>query len=120
GDLGGEPAERLAGGVDDVPVALAVGGSCDVSLHEHETSAPGRHPAPASARAAAHVSERAPVVAADARTSCNGPYRVHSGTFVVRGPGALRSFLVPGPGGAPVVPRSGARPRPGYTAAPSR
>ena len=33
GDLGRQPAQGLAVGVDDVPVSLAVGGLGDVGLH---------------------------------------------------------------------------------------
>ena len=39
GDLGGEPAEGLALGVDEQPVALAVGRCGDVGLHGHAEAA---------------------------------------------------------------------------------
>ena len=37
--LRGQPSERLAGGVDDEPVALALSGCCDVGLHGQENRA---------------------------------------------------------------------------------
>ena len=42
GDLGREPAEGLALGVDEQPVALAVGGCGDVGLHGRAEAPRGR------------------------------------------------------------------------------
>src|SRR5687768_11220184 len=44
GQLGGQAAERLAGGVDHEPIALAFGRCCDVGLHGKD-SAPWWHKA---------------------------------------------------------------------------
>ena len=111
GDLGGEPAERLPGGVDEQPVALAVGWGGDVGLHGMHKPRDHRAVSPMIGEPAPHG------------RSCRARTWAHEGSAKgrprgdavrVRGPGFTGSW----PGRPPWGQERGNQRRPGTARAP--